>query len=313
VTRPVAVALRAIGLGDFLTGLPALQLLRRALPGHELVLAAPEVFAPIVELVPAVDRLAPTGELMPLDRQLMPVDVAVDLHGNGLASRALLIDLDPRRVVGFAHSGAGLDGPTWYAGEHEVHRWCRLVAEAFDLPPDGWPGVAGSVGVPSVPMPVGLTVVNPGAAAGSRRWPPDRFTAVAQELGRQGHRVVVTGGGAETGLAEGIAERSGATAMLGLPLSQLFALVAGARLVVSGDTGVAHVASAYRTWSVILFGPVSPAAWGPPPDPRHVVLFHGDGSGDPHGDEPDPDLLRIGVDEVLAAVESTHSLREDST
>ena len=50
VTRPVALALRALGLGDFLTGLPALSLLKQALPDHSVVLAAPAVFAPLVPL-----------------------------------------------------------------------------------------------------------------------------------------------------------------------------------------------------------------------------------------------------------------------
>ena len=77
----------------------------------------------------------------------------------------------------------------------------------------------------------------------------------------------------------------------------------GALLVVSGDTGVAHVASAYGTPSVVLFGPVSPARWGPPADPRHQVLWHGDGTGDPHGADLDPALQRITVDEVGCAVD----------
>jgi len=301
VSRPVALALRALGLGDFLAGIPALKLLERAFPDHELVLAAPAVFAPLVDLVPAVDRLAPTGELMPLASEFQAVDVAVDLHGNGPASRHLLSDLAPHQLAGFANAAAGLVGPSWFAGEHEVRRWCRLVSEAFDVGPDPWPGVAGAVGVPSVSMPAGLTIVHPGAAAESRRWPPERFAEVAIELRRRGHRVVVTGGATEHDLADRVADRSGATTMLGLSLTELFALVAGARLVVSGDTGIAHVASNYRTLSVVLFGPVSPAAWGPPPDPRHVVLFHGDGRGDPHGTATDPSLLEITVHEVLDA------------
>ena len=57
VTRPVALALRALGLGDFLTGLPALSLLKQALPDHSVVLAAPAVFAPLVPYVAAIDHL----------------------------------------------------------------------------------------------------------------------------------------------------------------------------------------------------------------------------------------------------------------
>lgn len=311
MSRPIALALRALGLGDFLAGLPALQLLSRALPDHELVLAAPPVFAPLVELVSFIDRLAPTGELMPLAAEFEAVDVAVDLHGNGPASRHLLADLSPHHLVGFANAAAGLTGPNWFAGEHEVRRWCRLVSETFDVGPRRWPGVAGAVGLPSVVMPALLTIVHPGAAAVSRRWPPERFAEVALTLRMRGHRVVITGGAAEADLAERIADLSGASTMLDLSLPELFAAVAGARLVVSGDTGVAHIASNYATPSVVLFGPVSPAAWGPPPDPRHVVLFSGDGCGDPHGEATDPALLRITVPEVLDGVDRLSALIVD--
>lgn len=310
MSRPVTLALRALGLGDFLAGIPALQLLKKTLPDHELVLAAPLMFAPLVDLVQAIDRLAPTGELMPLAAEFASVDVAVDLHGNGLASRHLLSDLSPHRLVCFANAAAELTGPTWFAGEHEVHRWCRLVSEAFDVGPAPWPEVAGAVGVPPVDMPSQLTIVHPGAAAAARRWPPERFAEVALELQARGHQVVVTGGAAERDLAERIAKRSSATTLLNLSLPELFAAVAGARLVVSGDTGVAHVASNYRTPSVVLFGPVSPAAWGPPPDPRHVVLFHGDGRGDPHGTGTDPSLLQISVSEVLDGVDRLTTLTD---
>ena len=69
-----------------------------------------------------------------------------------------------------------------------------------------------------------------------------------------------------------------------------------------GDTGVAHLATALRTPSVVLFGPTSPALWGPPPDrPWHRALWAGT-SGDPHGQRPDPGLLAIGVDQVTEAL-----------
>ena len=128
MTRPVALALRALGLGDFLTGLPALSLLKQALSDHSVVLAAPAVFAPLVPYVRAIDGLLPAGELMPLNRDYAGVDVAVDLHGKGPESRRLLADLQPGRLVAFADPAAGFPGPPWYPGEHEVARWCRLVA-----------------------------------------------------------------------------------------------------------------------------------------------------------------------------------------
>ena len=304
MTRPVALALRALGLGDFLTGLPALSLLKQALPDHSVVLAAPAVFTPLVPYVAAVDHLVPTGELMPVDLSYAGVDVAVDLHGKGPESRRLLAQLQPGRLVGFADPAAGLPGPPWFAAEHEVARWCRLVATAFELSCAPWPSVVGAVDVPPLAVAEGLTLLHPGAGAASRRWPADRFATVAAQLIREGHRVVITGGPAERTLAEQVAAASGAPTMLDLPLLQLLATVATARLVVCGDTGIGHVASNYRTPSVLLFGPVRPEEWGPPDDPVHRVIFAGDGTGDPHGTDPDPALLRITVPQVLDAVHS---------
>jgi ADP-heptose:LPS heptosyltransferase len=151
-------------------------------------------------------------------------------------------------------------------------------------------------------MPNSLTVLHPGAAAAARRWPAQRFAAVAAALRKQGHRVVVTGGPAEASLVRAVATEAGVAPLLGLQLPELISLIGRARLVICGDTGVAHVASNYRTPSVLLFGPVSPASWGPPPSGPHRVLWHGDGNGDPHGDQVDPALLAITVEEVLAAV-----------
>jgi ADP-heptose:LPS heptosyltransferase len=85
-------------------------------------------------------------------------------------------------------------------------------------------------------------------------------------------------------------------------LLDLVALVASANMVVCGDTGVAHVATAVGTPSVVLFGPVAPSEWGPPRNhPRHRALWAGR-NGDPHGRSVDPGLLSIDVDDVLGAM-----------
>ena len=75
--------------------------------------------------------------------------------------------------------------------------------------------------------------------------------------------------------------------------------------MISGDTGIAHLASAYATPSVVLFGPVDPAQWGPPAGGPHVALARpADRRGAPFADDPDPALLAIGVDDVLTAAAS---------
>jgi ADP-heptose:LPS heptosyltransferase len=199
----------------------------------------------------------------------------------------------------------GYPGPTWYPDEHEVARWCRLVREGLgvDADPD-----ALDLAVPAVEPPVrDVAVVHPGAAFPGRRWPPDRFAAVARHLAAGGADVRITGGPTEVELARSVAAEAGLgddAVLAGRTTSlELAAVIAAARVVVSGDTGVAHLATAYRRPSVVLFGPVSPALWGPPPRPQHVVLWHGDGTGDPWGTELDPGLARISVDEVTDALD----------
>lgn len=62
----------------------------------------------------------------------------------------------------------------------------------------------------------------------------------------------------------------------GTSVLELAAIVAAAGTVVCGDTGVAHLATALGRPSVVLFGPVSPHLWGPPPDrPQHIALWAG--------------------------------------
>jgi ADP-heptose:LPS heptosyltransferase len=157
----------------------------------------------------------------------------------------------------------------------------------------------------------GAAVVHPGAAYPGRRWPPDRFAAVARHLAESGADVRITGGPAELPLARQVAGLAGLpddAVLAGRTTSlELAAVIAAARVVVSGDTGVAHLATAYRRPSVVLFGPVSPALWGPPARPQHVVLWDGEvhgGAGDPWSTALDPALERISVNEVLAALDS---------
>ncbi|MDQ3465376.1 MAG: glycosyltransferase family 9 protein [Actinomycetota bacterium] len=300
---PRALVLRALGLGDLLTAVPALRGIRSALPDHELVLATPAALRPLVELIAAVDGVLPTSGLGPLVAPDGPWDVAVNLHGRGPQSHALLLGLRPNRLIAFG--AAGVPGPAWRADEHEVTRWCRLVADGLGAAccPE-----ALLLNRPACEPPVpGAVVVHPGAASGSRRWPAARFGEVAAALRQVGLTVVVTGSAAERALAGDVAAAAGlpdAEILAGrTTLIELAALVAYARLVITGDTGVAHLASAYRTPSVVLFGPVSPSLWGPPGRPEHVTLWHGDGAGDPHAEAVDPALLAIGVPEVLAAAE----------
>jgi ADP-heptose:LPS heptosyltransferase len=305
--RPLLLVLRALKLGDFLTAVPALRALADAFPDHRRVLAAPSELEPLARQLAATEELLDTRELCRLSRDIGRPDVAVDLHGRGPASQPLLLELEPTRLVAFEHpevpATSGM--PLWVADEHEVRRWCRLLSES------GIPADPGRIHLdpPNCALPpwaYGATVVHPGAASGARRWPAERFASIIELECEAGREVVITGSPEELALARRVASLAGLddekvlAGRTGL-LEQL-ALVGAAGMVVCGDTGVAHMATATSTPSVVLFGPVSPHEWGPPPQGPHRALWAGR-RGDPHASTLDPGLGEITVEQTWAAME----------
>jgi ADP-heptose:LPS heptosyltransferase len=304
------LVLRALGLGDALTAVPALRGLRRLYADRPLVLAGPESVGNWFVSLGVIDRVAPTSGLAgPAPGLGFGPHVAVNLHGRGPQSHRLLQAAAPSELIAFDSPAAGhRGGCRWSPDEHEVARWCRLVS---------WAG--GSCDVTELRLPItaasdGAIVVHPGAASPARRWPVERWTEVIAELRADGHHVVLTG--TEADLCRRLSTLSGAEDLSGrLAIHQLAERVASAALVLCGDTGVAHLATALGVRSVTLLGPVPPASWGPAIDlDRHTVLYHGTRPGDPHADRPDPALLQISVSEVLTAARAQlHGTRQPST
>jgi ADP-heptose:LPS heptosyltransferase len=306
--------LRALGLGDLLTGVPALRALRRAYRGATIELACPRALHELAVHARLADELVDVGPLEPLPESARGADVAVNLHGRGPISTRLLLGTDPRSLIALLHPElpATSSLPPWRPDEHDVARWCRLLQEL------GIPAAPGDLSVAPPPAPRWLdprgaaTVVHPGAASAARRWPWRRWAEVVARERRAGRRVLLTGSAGERddclriGLSAGVPPGdvlAGRTSLL-----ELAAVVAGAAVLLCGDTGVAHLATAFHTPSLVLFGPVPPSEWGPPASrPQHRALWAGR-RGDPHGSTPDPGLLRIEPANVLAAL---HELRAE--
>jgi ADP-heptose:LPS heptosyltransferase len=309
--RPELLALRTLKLGDLLVAVPAIHGLRRAYPEHRLVLAMPGWLEPIIELVEGVDAHLPTPGLdHPLPLEAGRIDVAVNLHGSGPESRLRIDALEAR--VSMVHRVAGIDdagpadprSPEWQDGLSERQRWVRLVG-AYGVEAD--PDEVRLLSSTKRTDVVGATVLHVGAFYESRRWPAERFAAVARELVRAGHRVVFTGSAGERERAlevAGLAQLDVDTVLAGeIDLAEFAAVIEDAKLVVSADTGAAHLASAYARPSVVLFGPAAPEHWGPPPGPHIVLTDARVRRGDAFATTPDPAILAVGVDDVLGAVE----------
>ncbi|HET9499514.1 MAG TPA: glycosyltransferase family 9 protein [Marmoricola sp.] len=158
----------------------------------------------------------------------------------------------------------------------EAERSLRLAQEAGGALPAGDDGRLRVTGllpdvadlVPSGPY----VVLHPGTSAPARAWPLERFVEAARLLVATGSSVVATGAPSETSLTAALTE-AGAIDLGGrTTLPQLAAVLAGARAVVVGNTGPAHLAAAVGTPVVSLFAPTVPlASWAPYGVPVQVL------------------------------------------
>ncbi|MGH8868055.1 MAG: glycosyltransferase family 9 protein [Actinomycetes bacterium] len=252
------LVLRAHGVEGFCTGLPAYRALREAFPRHHLVLATRPEVAPLAELTSTVDEvLSVPGTDAPLHWRGPSPDVAVNLQDQGPESHGLLHALWPARTIAYASAAAPgeVEGPPWKDGEDEVARWCRLL-DSFGIEVDE---SYRTLRRPDRPSPApGAVVIHVGDQDAGRGWPLDRYVAVSRALRSAGYEVVVTGSPPADGSRDVIG---------------LAALVASAALVVSEDTGVAHLAVAFGIPSVTLCGWRTPGESGLPTSrPEHTVL-----------------------------------------
>ena len=301
------LVLRALKLGDFLTGVPAYRAIRRAFPHDRITLAAPRELAPLVELLDgAIDDVIHARELEPLAAAAADADIGIDLHGKGPECHRLLLDARVRLLLAFRHPDVAesASGPEHDPHEHEVARWCRML-EHFGIAAD--PSEL-DVAAPALSVPRrvrGATLMHPGASSEARCWPLERWIEVARSERRAGRNVIITGTASEAERARAIADAAGipATHVYAgkTTLRELAAIVAAAGRVVCGDTGTAHLATAFRRPSVVLFGPTPPSTWGPPPRPLHRVLWGGR-TGNPHAAQVDPGLRAISAASVISAL-----------
>jgi len=106
--------------------------------------------------------------------------------------------------------------------------------------------------------------VHPGAAVPARSWPAAHFREVVRLLAGRGIRSVVTGSAAERWLTADVADEWGLDLGGRTDLATLAGVLGGAAVVISANTGPAHVAAAVGTPVVSLFAPVVPAIrWAP--------------------------------------------------
>ena len=298
------VILRALQLGDLLCAVPSFRAIRSAWPEAEIVLVGLPWARAFVERFsiyldgfrefPGFDGLperTPDRERIPLfleEIRAEPFDLAIQLHGSGGIVNTILSQFGARHSAGFVAPGITDPAPEvaipWPESGLEINRLLALVG-ALGVPLKGdhleFPvrtadrdALHAIEGVADL-IPGAYICVHPGASVPERRWPFEMFDAVANALAERGFRIVLTGTAAEADLTRSVADRI-SPAALDLAgktdLGSLAALIDGARLMISNDTGVAHLAVARKVPSVIISTGDNPARWAPIDTQRHRVL-----------------------------------------
>jgi heptosyltransferase I len=147
-----------------------------------------------------------------------------------------------------------------------------------------------------------FVLLNPGAGWGAKQWPAERYGQVARRLREDGVKSLINFGPGEERLAKAVESNSERAAQgIACSLTELIALTRRARLFIGGDTGPMHLAAALGVPVVAIFGPTNPVRNGPF-GTRSVVL-RSPASPTTHSRraQPDPGMLEISSDEVVAA------------
>ncbi len=220
--------------------------------------------------------------------QALRFDLAIQMHGSGQISNLVAMLLGARKTAGFFAPGQFCPDPDRFLpfpeNEHEVWRPLRLL-ELLGIPHRGdtleFPLTdSDREALASQPEAAALTpgayaCIHPGANAVYRRWPAERYAAVADSLAAQGLTIVLTGTAGEAAVTNAVARamQGPAIDLAGrTSLGALGVLIAGAALLVSNDTGVSHLAAALRTRSVIIAPESQVMRWAPLDWARHHVI-----------------------------------------
>lgn len=294
---------RALQLGDMLCTVPALRALRAAAPDARVTLIGmPWARSFVSRFSKYVDELlvfpgypgfpeqeARVDAFPPFlaEAQSRRFDLAIQMHGSGGLSNPLTVLMGAQRTAGYIAPGQYCPDPQtftlWDEREHEVLRFLRLM-EFLGAPAQGeqleFPLTEADIttlrqSVSDLPAPGTYVCVHPGARLPSRRWLPQRFAEVADRLALTGLQVVLTGSPDEADVVNTVqrAMRLPARNLCGkTDLGGLAALLSQARLVVSNDTGISHVAAAVATPSVIVSCGSDAARWAPLDRSRHRVI-----------------------------------------
>lgn len=277
---PRILVIRLGAMGDVLLATPALRALRARFPSARIDVLVKSAFAPLVAGHPAVDGVIVFDRAQGFRQAVQRVRAGrythvADLQSNPRSRWAAWRSGAPHRVR-FHHDRFKrwlLLRFHWdlYREERPVPQRYLEALSAWGVTDDGrglelavdtesrstaqkWLGERG------IPPGSPIVALAPGAAWPTKRWPEERYQVLARHFAEAGNHVLVLGGPEETERCRRVALAAGArghVAAGGFTRMETGALLASARLLVTNDTGLMHMACALDRPVVAVFGPTA--------------------------------------------------------
>jgi ADP-heptose:LPS heptosyltransferase len=289
------VLLRASRIGDFLCTIPAIRALRSAFPEAEIAMITLPLLRDLAMRSPYIDRYIPFPGFPGMAEQFFSApktlqffqhmqsehfDLALQMQGSGVYSNPFMLLLGAKATAGFVREGdsaslldAALPFPE---NEHEIRRMLALTtflgipAQGEELEFPLWQEDYGKADALLVHAKTPLIGLHPSARDATRRWAVERFVGTGQVLAQRHHGTIVLLGEAEdyaSGEAMAAAIATNVTPCLNLmgktTLPLLGAVIARLSVLITNDSGPAHIAYALKTPTVTIFGGGSPTLNGP--------------------------------------------------
>ena len=297
VERVLVVKLRSIG--DTVLATPSLIALRRFLPDAQIDILLEDWVAPVMDGFDAVDNVISVSngrsDRLKIAWKLRrrKYDFAVNLHG-GTTATFFVRASGARHRVGYADYQYSflynhlLSSASDFWGQEKTHSAEQQLA------------LFGFVGVPVedrpksrlflteqakqsvdarlsslIAHPSSLALLHPTTAFATKQWPTENFARTAEYLAEKGIHTVAVASKNEGCILEKLERESKVpvTILDDLTLPEITALASKAQLFVGNDSGIAHIAAAVQTPSVVIFGSSNRAHWRPWTDAPNEIVY----------------------------------------
>ncbi|KXJ98616.1 MAG: ADP-heptose--LPS heptosyltransferase [Acidobacteria bacterium OLB17] len=293
VRRVLVIRLRSIG--DTVLATPVLTTLRRELPNAEVDILLEDRISPLLEGFEGVGvqgigagartRLQAAGRL-----RTAKYDAVINLHGGSTSSTLAAATL-ARYRLGFSHYRFprtythlyGSPADLWGTDQlHSVEQQLAILglagmnvdrSEPTSLPADPQADAAigealGDYGP--------LALMHPAAAYDTKTWPAANFAKAAEHLAAKGFTVASVAAPNERPVIEAVERAANCEilSLVGLPLPQITAVARRAGIFIGNDSGIAHIAAAVGTPSVVIFGSSNRVHWRPWTTAPSEIVFN---------------------------------------